>query len=80
MPYRKAEIIPIDSRFLMLIQLIENLCDETQLACLLCIGNALEDEAIGLTFNSKLAMKMYGSNLNTGLVANPIGHVHVAIC
>ena len=45
---------------------------------LILAHSQVEDGAIGLTFNSKLTMKMCGSNLNTGLVANPIGHVHVA--
>jgi len=43
------------------------------------IEKKVEQGAIGLTFNSKLTMKMDGSNLNTSPRASPIGYVHVAL-
>ena len=42
------------------------------------IEKKVEQGAIGLTFNSKLTMKMSSSNLNTSPRASPIGYVHVA--
>jgi len=43
------------------------------------IEKKVEQGAIGLTFNSKLSVKIYGSNLNSSLVVSPIGYVHVAL-
>ena len=42
------------------------------------IEKKVEQGAIGLMFNSKLSVKIYGSNLNTSPRASPIGYVHVA--
>ena len=42
------------------------------------IEKKVEQGAIGLTFNSKLSMKMCGPILNSSLMVSPIGYVHVA--
>ena len=42
-------------------------------------GKFVEQGAIGLTFNSKLTMRMRGPNLNSSPMTSPIGYVHVAL-
>ena len=43
------------------------------------IEKKVEQGAIGLTFNSKLSVKIYGPSLNSSLVVSPIGYMHVAM-
>src|SRR5437773_961991 len=45
----------------------------------LAVIGDVEQGAIGLTFNSRLTMRMRGPNLNSSPMTSPIGYMHVAL-